>query len=100
MNNIEAHADLYFENLFTAVIDADNKPEIIVEIIDTHSISRLIKEENLTVLHDAARESLRGMAHEIKNPLGGLRGAAQLLERELDNIELKEYTQIIIREAD
>jgi len=86
--------------VFTPVIDADNKPEIIVEIIDTHSISRLMKEENLTVLHDAARESLRGMAHEIKNPLGGLRGAAQLLERELDNIELKEYTQIIIREAD
>lgn len=40
------------------------------------------------------------MAHEIKNPLGGLRGAAQLLERELDNDELKEYTQIIIDEAD
>ena len=40
------------------------------------------------------------MAHEIKNPLGGLRGAAQLLERELDGSELREYTQIIINEAD
>jgi two-component system nitrogen regulation sensor histidine kinase GlnL len=43
---------------------------------------------------------VRGLAHEIKNPLGGLRGAAQLLERELDSEELKEYTRIIIGEAD
>jgi two-component system nitrogen regulation sensor histidine kinase GlnL len=43
---------------------------------------------------------MRGFAHEIKNPLGGLRGAAQLLELELQDNELKEYTQIIIKEAD
>jgi two-component system nitrogen regulation sensor histidine kinase GlnL len=43
---------------------------------------------------------LRQLAHEIRNPLGGLRGAAQLLERELDDPELKEFTQIIISEAD
>ena len=43
---------------------------------------------------------VRGLAHEIKNPLGGLRGAAQLLESELDSEELKEYTHIIIQEAD
>jgi two-component system nitrogen regulation sensor histidine kinase GlnL len=42
----------------------------------------------------------RQLAHEIKNPLGGLRGAAQLLERELPNDELKEYTRVIIGEAD
>ena len=46
------------------------------------------------------RELIRGLAHEVKNPLGGLRGAAQLLERELDSADLKEYTQIIIEEAD
>ena len=40
------------------------------------------------------------MAHEVRNPLGGLRGAAQLLEQELDEESLKEYTQIIINEAD
>ena len=49
--------------------------------------------------HDASRNLLRGLAHEIKNPLGGLRGAAQLLQREL-NDEQKEYTSIIIKEAD
>lgn len=48
----------------------------------------------------AARELVRGLAHEIKNPLGGLRGAAQLLERELPRAELKEFTQLIIAQAD
>lgn len=48
----------------------------------------------------AAQELVRGLAHEIKNPLSGLRGAAQLLESELPSIELKEFTQIIIEQAD
>lgn len=74
--------------------------EVIVEMVDAHSFTRFVREESLSVLHDAARESLRGMAHEIKNPLGGLRGAAQLLKRELNGNELTEYTNIIISEAD
>lgn len=49
--------------------------------------------------HLAARELIRGLAHEIKNPLGGLRGAAQLLEESLSD-DLKEYTQLIIAQAD
>ncbi len=48
----------------------------------------------------ASQQLARGMAHEIKNPLGGIRGAAQLLESEISNDELKEYTEVIIREAD
>jgi two-component system nitrogen regulation sensor histidine kinase GlnL len=48
----------------------------------------------------ANRELIRNLAHEIKNPLGGIRGSAQLLERELDRPELREYTQVIIKEAD
>lgn len=48
----------------------------------------------------AAKELVRGLAHEIKNPLGGLRGAAQLLEKELPSSELQEYTQMIIEQAD
>ena len=48
----------------------------------------------------ATHELLRGLAHEIKNPLGGLRGAAQLLERQIGEAGLREYTQIIISEAD
>src|SRR5690606_6049167 len=46
------------------------------------------------------RALVRGLAHEIKNPLGGLRGAAQLLARELPDSGLKDYTNIIIQEAD
>src|SRR5690606_15398319 len=49
---------------------------------------------------NVASALIRGMAHEIKNPLGGLRGAAQLLQRELENEAQKEYTKIIIQEAD
>ncbi len=58
------------------------------------------REERLIEQQQASRELIRNLAHEIKNPLGGLRGAAQLLEHELANPSLKEYTQVIIKEAD
>jgi two-component system nitrogen regulation sensor histidine kinase GlnL len=61
---------------------------------------RLAREERLVFEQQSNRELIRNLAHEIKNPLGGLRGSAQLLERELDKPELKEYTQVIIKEAD
>jgi two-component system nitrogen regulation sensor histidine kinase GlnL len=61
---------------------------------------RLAREERLASEQQANRELIRNLAHEIKNPLGGLRGSAQLLERELDRPELREYTQVIIKEAD
>ena len=84
----------------TPVIYDDHIRHLIVELIDAYPVQRVLREENLDLLHDAARDSFRGMAHEIKNPLGGIRGAAQLLEQELENEELKEYTRIIIQEAD
>src|SRR5574343_1090461 len=58
------------------------------------------REERLIQQQQASRELIRNLAHEIKNPLGGIRGAAQLLEHELANPSLKEYTQVIIKEAD
>jgi two-component system nitrogen regulation sensor histidine kinase GlnL len=58
------------------------------------------REEHLIEQQKASRELIRNLAHEIKNPLGGIRGAAQLLEYELGNPSLKEYTQVIIKEAD
>jgi len=61
---------------------------------------KAIREEREAVQQQANRELIRNLAHEIKNPLGGIRGSAQLLERELDNPALKEYTQVIIKEAD
>lgn len=84
----------------TPVLDDLEGDELIVELVDVQSFNRARREEHQSVLHEAAQKSLQGMAHEIKNPLGGLRGAAQLLERELNGSELREYTQIIINEAD
>ncbi len=72
-------------------------------ILEFHQIDKQLKiarEERMLLQQQANRELVRNLAHEIKNPLGGLRGAAQLLELELPKPELKEYTQVIIKEAD
>jgi two-component system nitrogen regulation sensor histidine kinase GlnL len=61
---------------------------------------RIEREARIESEQQSNRELVRNLAHEIKNPLGGLRGSAQLLERELDRPELREYTQVIIKEAD
>ena len=61
---------------------------------------KIAREERLLDQSERNRELIRNLAHEIKNPLGALRGAAQLLDRELDRVELHEYTQVIIKEAD
>ena len=61
---------------------------------------RASREERLIEQQQANRELIRNLAHEIKNPLGGIRGAAQLLEHELKSESLREYTQVIIKEAD
>ena len=61
---------------------------------------KIAREERLLEQQQANRDLIRSLAHEIKNPLGGIRGAAQLLERELDRRPLREYTQVIIGEAD
>lgn len=61
---------------------------------------RVAREERMLTQQQANAELLRNLAHEIRNPLGGLRGAAQLLEHELPQADLREYTQVIIKEAD
>ncbi len=61
---------------------------------------KIAREERLNEQQQANRELIRNLAHEIRNPLGGIRGAAQLLERELDRPQLIEYTQVVIGEAD
>lgn len=61
---------------------------------------RIAKEERMLIQQQANTELIRNLAHEIRNPLGGLRGAAQLLEHELPDLSLQEYTQVIIKEAD
>ena len=73
---------------------------LLLELTDATQRQRISRESDLMQRFDSSRLMLRQLAHEIKNPLGGLRGAAQLLDRELPNAELKEYTRVIINEAD
>ncbi|WP_434802678.1 nitrogen regulation protein NR(II) [Paracidovorax konjaci] len=79
---------------------AEHTGEILVEMWPLEAQARQDREERLREQALANKELIRNLAHEIKNPLGGIRGAAQLLEMELDNPELTEYTQVIIHEAD
>lgn len=72
-------------------------------VLEMHPIDaqiRVAREEYILLQQQASRELMRNLAHEIKNPLGGIRGSAQLLERELHHPELREYTDVIISEAD
>ena len=73
---------------------------LLLEFFDITQRHQLARERNLIAQHGASRQMLRQLAHEIRNPLGGLRGAAQLLERELPDPSLREFTQVIIGEAD
>ncbi|MEM5528384.1 nitrogen regulation protein NR(II) [Gammaproteobacteria bacterium AS21] len=81
-------------------IELTDQMGVLIEIQGRDRLLRIEKEEELIERHSTTRNLVRGMAHEIKNPLGGIRGAAQLLERQLPNDELTEYTQVIIDEAD
>ena len=72
----------------------------LVEFRQIEQQLRIAREERVFDQSVANRELMRNLAHEIKNPLGGIRGAAQLLERELENPDLHEYTQVIMKEAD
>jgi two-component system nitrogen regulation sensor histidine kinase GlnL len=84
----------------TPLIEGERATGLLVELNRVDRMLRLTREENAADRHLANQAVLRGLAHEIKNPLGGLRGAAQLLERELSNANQREYTRIIIHEAD
>jgi len=82
------------------VAQTDQPDEVIVELLPLEQQTRQEREERLIDQAQANKELIRNLAHEIKNPLGGIRGAAQLLQMELDSKELIEYTQVIIHEAD
>ncbi|PKY10775.1 PAS domain-containing sensor histidine kinase [Acidithiobacillus marinus] len=87
-----------------AVVDLVVTPlaegQLIVEMRPMELPARHAEEEMQERIYAAAQEMLRGLAHEIKNPLGGLRGATQLLDRELQRPELKDYTRVILHEVD
>ena len=74
--------------------------EIMVEMVPLEKQTRQDREERIAEQTQTNKELIRNLAHEIKNPLGGIRGAAQLLEMEIGSPDLTEYTQVIIHEAD
>ncbi|MDP1780927.1 MAG: nitrogen regulation protein NR(II) [Hydrogenophaga sp.] len=82
------------------VAQTESKGEVVVELLPLEQQARQEREERLIDQAQANKELIRNLAHEIKNPLGGIRGAAQLLQMELESRELIEYTQVIIHEAD
>ena len=73
---------------------------VLLQMIEVEQQTRQDREERALEQARANKELIRNLAHEIKNPLGGIRGAAQLLEMELESPTLGEYTQVIIHEAD
>ena len=73
---------------------------LLLELRELEQQLKIAREAKILEQQEANRELIRNLAHEIKNPLGGIRGAAQLLERELENAELREFTQVIVKEAD
>jgi two-component system nitrogen regulation sensor histidine kinase GlnL len=81
-------------------VRSDGVDAVILELLDATHWRQIDREQGLISQQDASRRAMYQLAHEIRNPLGGLRGAAQLLERELTSVELREYTRIIITEAD
>ncbi|HEY9033311.1 MAG TPA: nitrogen regulation protein NR(II) [Pseudomonadales bacterium] len=91
-------AEITVDYTVTPLLDHNN--DLLMEIQAIDRALKISQEEMLLSSQDVARKLVRGLAHEIKNPLGGLRGAAQLLERELPDQQLKDYTDIIISEAD
>ncbi len=104
----EREVQLHLGHMHTIVVDCTITPirdenqsvELLVELFQRDRHLRIAREEQLLAQYHTSRTLLRGIAHEINNPLGGLRGAAQLLEQELENEALREYTNVIIGEAD
>ncbi len=81
-------------------LEIDDERKLLVEIRQSDYDYKIGVDSSEYSQHIAASALVRGLGHEIKNPLGGLRGAAQLLAMELDDAELEEYTEVIIKEAD
>ena len=80
----------------TPVLD---KGQTVVELIPMDRYLRIDRDATIQEHHDVTRQMVRGLAHEIKNPLGGIKGSAELLARELSDKSLEEYTDIIIQET-
>ncbi len=84
----------------TSPVESDGEARLVLEFRELEQQLKIAREAKLAEQQEANRELIRNLAHEIKNPLGGIRGAAQLLERELADAEQREFTQVIVKETD
>ena len=99
---LKRHPHLFPDPLHVQAIVTrlDHRNLVVIELVEVEQKTRQEREERALDQAQANKELIRNLAHEIKNPLGGIRGAAQLLQMELENKSLTEYTQVIIHEAD
>lgn len=115
LNRVVATGDHYANEMHLSPTEVHSKERIVdcrvspinvgnarllVEFTDVTRRNQISRENALLIQHGAGRQMIRQLAHEIKNPLGGIRGAAQLLERQLQHEELREYTDVVISETD
>ncbi|MDC9729870.1 MAG: nitrogen regulation protein NR(II) [Methyloprofundus sp.] len=94
------HKNITLNCCVTPINENNQLSCLLIELQEIDRHLRISKEQQLITQQNISKMLIRGVAHEIKNPLGGLRGAAQLLELELEDPNLKEYTKIIIEETD
>ena len=81
-------------------ISEESQEGLLIEIINKETTSELIERYRMQSNQQISQDFVRGMAHEIKNPLSGIRGSAQLLSNKLKDIQQREYTDIIIKQTD
>ena len=86
--------------IVTPITESDGRTYLLMELQPRDRLIRISREEDLMAKQATTQVLVRGLAHEVKNPLGGIRGAAQLLERELNDPQLTEFTNVIIEETD
>jgi two-component system nitrogen regulation sensor histidine kinase GlnL len=101
-NDLLLEVDGYPVHLHSVIspIETPGHARLVLEFRELEQQLKIARETKIQEQQEANRELIRNLAHEIKNPLGGIRGAAQLLERELGDPELREFTQVIVKEAD
>lgn len=98
---INGNKTLSLDYTVTPVMEKEAQAEILlIELYPRDRMQRISQEDEMLTTHQTSKELIRGLAHEIKNPLGGIRGAAQLISRSFQDEELKDYTQVIIEESD
>jgi two-component system nitrogen regulation sensor histidine kinase GlnL len=100
-NDLLLEVDGYPVHLHCVITPVESDDvRLVLEFRELQQQLKIARENQILEQQQANKELIRNLAHEIKNPLGGIRGAAQLLERELGDDGLREFTQVIVKEAD